>query len=64
MKKILVPVLFALLVSLPSQAQVEPTGKYTIDLTFDPAAIFDAAAGSMFDMPMLKMRYFLQSDVA
>ncbi|QQS52529.1 MAG: hypothetical protein IPM71_07285 [Bacteroidota bacterium] len=64
MKKILFPVLFALLLSLPLQAQVEPTGKYTIDLTFDPAAIFDAAAGDMFDMPMLKMRYFLQSDVA
>ncbi len=64
MKKILVPVLFALLLSLPSQAQVEPTGKFTIDLTFDPAAIFDAAAGSMFDMPMLKMRYFLQGDLA
>lgn len=39
-------------------------GPFALDMTFDPAAIFDADAGSMFEMPMIKLRYFMTSDMA
>jgi hypothetical protein len=42
----------------------EPEGKYSLELNVNPAALFDAAAGSMFQMPEIKARYFLSSDVA
>ncbi len=38
--------------------------KYSVDLNFDPAAIFDASAGSMFTMPYIKARYFANSNLA
>jgi hypothetical protein len=47
-----------------AQDETKPTGKFAVDLTFDPAAIFDASAGSMFNMPMIKARYFISSDFA
>lgn len=45
-------------------AQDEPSGNIAIDLNLDPAALFDALAGPMFNMPMLKVRYFIASDMA
>lgn len=50
--------------SFTLNAQEEPTGKFAIDLTFDPAAIFDAGAGAMFDMPMIKGRFFINPSFA
>jgi hypothetical protein len=41
-----------------------PTGKVTVEINFDPAAIFDANAGAMFYMPYIKARYFLQPSLA
>lgn len=42
----------------------ENNGKITLDIYIDPAALFDANAGPMFQMPFIKARYFLSSDVA
>ena len=44
-------------------AQDSP-GKFALDLNFNPASIFDAAAGSMFYFPQINGRYFIASDVA
>lgn len=46
------------------KSQDVPKGKLTLDLNFDPAAIFDASAGSMFSMPYLKARCFASSNFA
>ncbi len=65
MKKTLI-ILTILLLGLQAHAQdgFTPEGKITIDLNFDPAAIFDAGAGSMFYLPYIKARYFIASDAA
>lgn len=39
-------------------------GKNAFEITFDPAALFDASAGPLFEMPYLKYRTFLQEDLA
>ena len=39
-------------------------GKYALDFNVNPAALFDANAGSMFQMPNIKGRYFLSSGMA
>jgi hypothetical protein len=41
-----------------------PAGPFALDMTFKPAAIFDATAGQMFEMPLIKFRYFMTSDMA
>jgi hypothetical protein len=45
-------------------ANAQEKGKYSLDLNFEPAAIFDASAGSMFSMPYIKARYFVSNDMA
>ncbi len=42
----------------------EVQGKYTLEFNLNPAALFDANAGAMFQMPNIKGRYFLASDLA
>ncbi len=68
MKKIFLLFGAILMITISIQAQEEtgvtPTGKYAIDATFDPAAFFDASAGPMFEMPLIKARYFMSSDLA
>ena len=39
-------------------------GKNAFEITLNPAALFDASAGSLFQMPYLKARFFLQEDLA
>lgn len=63
-KGICMGIIVALFSVLSVQAQEEPSGKFAVDLTFEPAAIFDAAAGSMFNMPMIKGRYFISNSMA
>jgi hypothetical protein len=60
-------IFFALLivaVALTTATQAQSDGKITLDLNFQPAAIFDASAGKMFTMPYIKARYFTSSNVA
>lgn len=47
-----------------SSTSAGPAGPFALDMTFDPAAIFDADAGALFEMPMIKFRYFMTSDMA
>lgn len=39
-------------------------GKFALDFNFDPAAIFDASAGSIVSMPLIQARMFLPSESA
>lgn len=66
MKKIflLFGAILMITLSIQAQEEVAPTGKYAVDATFDPAAFFDASAGPMFEMPLIKARYFMSSDLA
>lgn len=32
-------------------------GKNTLEVTFNPAALFDGSAGPLFEMPFLKARF-------
>jgi hypothetical protein len=68
MKKIFLLFGTIMMITSSIQAQEEtgvaPKGKYAIDVTFDPAAFFDAGAGPMFEMPLIKARYFMSSDLA
>lgn len=41
-----------------NEKSFDVTGKYSLDVNFDPAAIFDANAGNMFSMPNIKLRIF------
>lgn len=62
MKKLLfVIVATCMLLSVKAQ---EDKGKIALDFTFDPAAIFDANAGPMFQMPEIKARYFKSENFA
>ncbi|MDA3952747.1 MAG: hypothetical protein PF485_03805 [Bacteroidales bacterium] len=63
MKKILSIVFISAFVFVNANAQ-EGKGKFAVDFNFDPAAIFDASAGPMFQMPNLKGRYFISSSLA
>lgn len=63
MKKIIVIIVLATFFTIGSNAQ-EAKGNLSFDLNFDPAAIFDAAAGPMFQMPYIKARYFFAPDMA
>ena len=64
-KSILVIIItLAIGVQVKSQDDFSPSGNFSFDLNFDPAAIFDAAAGSVFTMPFIKGRYFLGSGSA
>lgn len=65
MKKAIL-IVAALILGFQAYAQetVTPAGNITIDLNFDPAAIFDAGAGSMFYFPYVKARFFNSSNTA
>lgn len=63
MKKIISVFLIAILFSITTNAQ-ESKGNFTIDMNFNPAAFFDANAGPMFQLPYIKGRYFINSDLA
>lgn len=63
MKKIISILLVSAFVFVNANAQ-DGKGKFAFDFNFDPAAIFDASAGPMFQMPMLKGRYFISSSLA
>lgn len=63
MKKIFSAIIIASLFTLGSFSQ-ESEGKVTLDMNFNPAAFFDAFASPMFEVPYIKGRYFIQSDVA
>lgn len=63
MKKIIIVLFISAFVFTNANAQ-EVKGKFAIDFNFDPAAIFDAGAGPMFQMPILKGRYFISSGLA
>lgn len=63
MKKTILLLAFILLVFCNINAQ-DDRGKYALEFNFTPAALVDANAGSMFQMPNLKGRYFLSSDLA
>ncbi len=39
-------------------------GKIALDATLNPASLFDAGAGPLFQMPAIKLRYFLAEDLA
>jgi hypothetical protein len=62
MKKIFALLVVAIALTTATQAQSD--GKITLDLNFQPAAIFDASASSMFTMPYIKARIFTSSDFA
>lgn len=70
MKRILGILLFSALLSQVAISQDETTeakvstGRYSVDVNFNPAAFFDAAAGDMFVSPLIKGRYFLATDLA
>lgn len=53
-----------ILIACCSLSAQEGKGKYALDFTVNPAALFDANAGAMFQMPDLKGRYFIASDIA
>lgn len=59
-------IIFALVLCFQAKAEEDwpPTGKIAVDFNFNPAAIFDANAGSMFTLPYIKGRYFLSSKTA
>lgn len=63
MKKIISILFISVFIFANTNAQ-EGKGKYAIDFNFDPAAIFDAGAGPMFQMSLIKGRYFISSDLA
>ncbi|MBN1598422.1 MAG: hypothetical protein JW894_09015 [Bacteroidales bacterium] len=63
MKKFLIITAIVLL-AIPAVNAQEPSGNFAVDFNFDPAAIFDANAGPMFQMPYIKGRYFLSSKTA
>ena len=63
MRKIIL-ILFIGTISLTKLNAQESKGKLAFDFNFDPAAIFDASAGSMFEMPYIKGRYFIMSDLS
>lgn len=63
MKKIISILFISVFIFANTNAQ-ESKGKYAIDFNFDPAAIFDAGAGPMFQMPLIKGRYFMSSSLA
>lgn len=63
MKKTILLLAPILLVFCDLNAQ-ESKGNYSFEFNVDPAALFDANAGSMFQMPNLKGRYFLAPDLA
>jgi hypothetical protein len=63
MKKIISILFISAFIFINANAQ-EGKGKFAIDFNFDPAALFDAGAGSMFQMPNIKGRYFISSDIA
>ena len=62
MKKLISTITLVVLVTTVLQAQDK--GQFSIDLNFQPAAFFDAAASSMFSMPYIKARYFMSDDLA
>lgn len=47
-----------------AQDDKTPTGSFALDLNFNPAAIFDASASTMFNMPGIKARFFLNNNLA
>ena len=63
MHKILSLLSVCIITSCSLTAQ-EGTGNYSLDFTVNPAALFDANAGSMFYMPSIKARYFISPDLA
>lgn len=63
MKKIISILFISAFVFVNTNAQ-ESKGKFAIDFNFDPAAIFDAGAGPMFQMPLIKARYFISSGLS
>lgn len=63
MRKLISLVLISMFAVLTLTAQ-EEKGKYSIDLNFNPAAIFDAQASSMFYFPQINGKYYYSSDVA
>lgn len=66
MKKsfLIIIITLAIGVQAKSQNDFSPSGNFSFDLNFNPAAIFDAAGGSVFYMPYIKGRYFLGSGSA
>ncbi len=65
MKKTMIIIIVLVLgLQLKAQDAFSPSGNFSIDLNFNPAAIFDANAGSMFVMPFIKARYFISSKSA
>ncbi len=63
MKKIFIS-LGVIITAYCSLTAQEAKGKYTLDFNINPAALFDANAGAMFQMPNIKGRYFMASDIA
>jgi hypothetical protein len=63
MNKILCTVAF-IFISYCSLTAQDAKGNYSLEIIVDPAALFDANAGPMFQMPEIKGRYFMGSDVA
>jgi hypothetical protein len=63
MNKILCALMFVFFSCACLSAQ-EPEGKYSLELNLNPAALFVANAGPMFQMPNIKARYFTGSDLA
>lgn len=63
MRKLFCTILIASLFSIGSFSQ-ESKGNFTVDMNFNPAAFFDAFAGPMFEIPYIKGRYFISSDMA
>ena len=62
MKKTILSLAIILLAFGSMNAQ-ESKGNFSLEFNVDPAALFDASAGSMFQMPNLKGRYFLSPDL-
>jgi hypothetical protein len=63
MKKLFVIIAVVIACVSTSKAQ-DVQGKWTLDMNFNPSAIFDASASDMFKMPGIKARYFKSEDVA
>lgn len=61
MKKIFL-VVSAAMIALAVNAQEK--GKISLEATIDPAALFDGGAGPLFQMPLIKGRYFLSESTA
>ena len=76
MKHLTNSILLSVLLTLGAHAQeagtgtetgakaISGTGKYSLDINFNPAAIFDASAGDMFTMPTVKGRYYFAPGMA